>query len=167
MKNQLRSFALLFALSAAPSFSYGARVLHPDFPVVEGRYQMTKEWSVSLAEKFNRRIEGSDLVIWRPGMTLWIAIWGNDKSESKDIRIKKIRESISNKAFDIQTSKVSPVSRLNYRLKEEKAQGTIPAYYCFAIGDTGHVQMAIYLDNEKDVKSAQTICESLSERAAR
>lgn len=142
-------------------------MLHPDFPIIEGRYQMTKEWSVTLPEKFNRRIEDGDLVIWRPGVTLWIAVWGNDKNESANVRLKTIRDGISPKAFDIQTSQKSHILHLSYRLKEGKDQGAVPAYYCFAVGDTGHVQMAIYLDSEQDAKSAQTICGSLSENNAR
>lgn len=167
MQTQLRWLALFVGLLVVPSYSHGAKMLHPDFPVIEGRYQMTKEWSVTLPEKFNRRIEGGDLVIWRPGVTLWIAVWGNDKNENADARLKSIRHDISPKAFDIQTSKTSHILRLSYRLKEGKDQGGVPAYYCFAVGDTGDVQMAIYLDNEQDVKSAQTICGSLSENNTR
>lgn len=128
---------------------------------------MTQKWSVSLPEKFNRRIEGGDLVIWRPGMTLWVTVWGNDKKEGKDVRIKIIRERISPKAFDMHVLKAGPVLRLSYRLKEQKEQGAVPGYYCYSVGDTGHVLMAIYLDNEKDVVLAQNICGSISEKIAR
>ena len=138
-------------------------MLHPDFPVVEGRYQMTKEWSLTLPEKFNRRIEDGDLVIWRPGITMWVTVWGNDKNDDNELRLKRIRADISPQAFDIETSKAGKVLRLSYRLKEGKEQGAVPAYYCFGVGNSGHVQMAIYLDNEKDVKRAQAICGSLSE----
>lgn len=141
-------------------------MLHPDFPVVEGRYQMTREWSVTLPEKFNRRIEDGDLVIWRPGMTMWVAVWGNDNNESKESRLKRIQADISPQAFDVEISKTSGLLRLGYRLKEGNEQGAVPAYYCFAVGDSGHVQTAIYLDNENDVKSAQAICGSLGENHA-
>ena len=49
-------------------------MLNPQFPIVEGRYQMTGEWSIALPGQFNRRIENQDLVIWRPGFTIWLAI---------------------------------------------------------------------------------------------
>jgi hypothetical protein len=32
-------------------------MLNPKFPIVENQYQMTREWSVTLFGKFNRRIE--------------------------------------------------------------------------------------------------------------
>lgn len=166
MKTKLFCFALLCGLLAQPAHSKGEKMLHPDFPVVEGRYQMTKEWSVTLPGKFNRRIEDGDLVIWRPGTTMWVAIWGNDKKETKESRLKRIRADISPQAFDVETSNTSNVLRLSYRLKEGNEQGAVPAYYCFAAGDSGHVQLAIYLDHEKDIKSAHAICGSLGENNA-
>ena len=132
---------------------------HPDFPVVESTYKLTNEWLVTLPGKFNRRIENNDLVIWRPGMTLWIAIWGNDKGETKESRLNRIMNDMSPKAFEVKTTTSSSILRLSYRLKEEEEQGSVAAFYCFAIGQTGQVEMAIYLDNESDVKKAQAILE--------
>ena len=37
-----------------PSQAKGNKMLHPDFPVVEGTFKMTNEWSVTLPGKFNR-----------------------------------------------------------------------------------------------------------------
>ena len=62
-------------------------MLNPDFPVVDGHYQMTSEWSLNLDQPHNRRIEEQQLVIWRPGVTLWISVWGNDNHESIDERL--------------------------------------------------------------------------------
>ena len=146
-----------------PSQAKGNKMLHPDFPVVVGTYKMTNEWSVTLPGKFNRRIENNDLVIWRPGMTLWIAIWGNDKGETKESRLNRIMNDMSPKALEVKTTTSSSILRLSYRLKEEEEQGAVAAFYCFAIGKTGQVEMAIYLDNESDVKNAQAILESLIE----
>jgi lipopolysaccharide/colanic/teichoic acid biosynthesis glycosyltransferase len=41
---------------------------------------MTPEWALVLPEKFNRRIEDGSMVFWRPGLTVWINVWGNDKA---------------------------------------------------------------------------------------
>ena len=35
--------------------------LQPEYPVVDGTYQMTKEWSIKLSEPHNRRIEDGSL----------------------------------------------------------------------------------------------------------
>ena len=58
--------------------------LHPAFPIVEGNYRLTREWTIDLPGKFNRRIEDDDLVIWRPGLTFWIAIWGLEAGKTPE-----------------------------------------------------------------------------------
>ncbi len=137
--------------------------LHPEFPVVEARYQMTKDWSVDLPTKFNRRFEESDLVIWKPGFTIWTTVWNNDKSESPDERLTWIREDSSPAAFDAVTETSNGLLRYSYRLKEESDDDRLPAFYCYAIGKDGHVQMAIYFDSPDDLDTAQAIWRSLAE----
>lgn len=141
-------------------------MLHQDFPIVEGVYKMTNEWSISLPGKFNRRIEDGDLVIWRPGLTIWVTVWGNDKDETNADRLNRIKNDISPDAIDIETSANANILRLSYRLKETEEQGAVAAFYCFAVGKNGHAQMAIYLDKESDVKYAQVILQSLIESNA-
>ena len=137
-------------------------MLHADFPVVEGLYQLTDGWSVSLPGKFNRRIEDGDLVLWHAELTLWIAVWKNDQGVSKETRLGDIQQKMSAGAYALETSGDATVLRFSYRLKEQE-QGDVAAFYCFAIGESGQVEMAIYLDQESDVKEAQAILQSLTE----
>jgi hypothetical protein len=51
----------------------------PGFPLVSGDYALTEEWAIHLPEKFARRVEEGNLVLWRPGLTIWLAAWGNTK----------------------------------------------------------------------------------------
>jgi hypothetical protein len=137
--------------------------LHPEFPIVEGRYQMTKEWTVDLPSKFNRRFEESDLVIWRPGFTIWTTVWNNDKSESPEERMAWIKEDSSPDAFDPVVETSNGILFYSYRLKEDSDDDRLPAFYCYAIGHFSHVQMAIYFDSPADLSIAQSIWRSLSE----
>jgi hypothetical protein len=136
--------------------------LHPDFPVVDGRYQMTQEWVVELPSKFNRRIEDGDLVLWRPGMTAWVAIWNNNKSESAEVRLRHIKETQSQQAFARAESTHNGSLSYSYRLAEESPDRRVPALYCYAFGEASHVQMAVYFDREQDLGDAKAICESLA-----
>lgn len=138
-------------------------MLHPDFPIVEGRYQMTREWSVQLPGQFNRRFEEGELVIWKPGFTIWTAVWGNDNDESVEERIKWLKEDMSSDAFDVQYNHDRTLRRMCYRLTENRDGQTIHALYAFAVGDSGHVQMGIYLDDEMDLEDAKSIWLSLEE----
>lgn len=139
-------------------------MLHPDFPVVSDHYQMTDMWSVVLPGEFNRRIEDGDLVIWRPGITIWTAIWGNDNNLPADKRLIELKQDISDDAFDIEEDVTGSILRFRYRLVEDSDDDRIPAYYCFAVGNSGYVQMAIYFDDENDLSVAESIWKSLEER---
>lgn len=47
-------------------------------------------------------------------------------------------------------------------LKKDSEDSRQPAFYCFAVSSSGHLQMAIYFDDPKDLKNAQTIFASLT-----
>ena len=141
-------------------------VLHPDFPVVEGKYRMTKRWSITLPGKFNRRIENGDLVIWRPGFTIWVSALNNDKSESKEDRLARLREDVSPDALDVEDVSEEGVLRLRYRLNEESEDRRVAAFYGFVVGVNGHIQLGIYFDDEGDVEKAKQIWLSVKEAEA-
>jgi hypothetical protein len=128
---------------------------------------MTPEWALVLREKFNRRIEDGSMVFWRPGLTVWINVWGNDKAASREDRLRRIKADVSPKAFDIEERSTSNPLRYTYRIKEDDDQGKAAALYCFAVGEFGHVQMAIYLDQEADIAKARSIAHSLQETVGR
>jgi hypothetical protein len=150
-------------LAAGPGFCLQElRMLHPEFPVIEGKYQLTDDWSLALPEKFNRRLEGEDLVLWRPGFTIWIAVWDTDNTSPAE-RLKRIREDISSNAFEFENEKDQQTLRFSYRLIEEREDNVVQALYCFAIGKNGHMQMAIYFDDESDLRLAKMIWRSVRE----
>ncbi|MCA8935530.1 MAG: hypothetical protein KDB68_04940 [Planctomycetes bacterium] len=137
------------------------RSLHPDFPVVSGRYQMTKEWSCVLPEEFNRRFEDDSLVIWRPGLTFWILVWGNDNGQTIEDRMRRIIDDASPARTDERIVSDAVVSRLMYRLAGDHEQPDVLSLSAFAFSNTGHVQLAAYIDDEKDVDIAESVVESL------
>jgi len=134
--------------------------LHPDFPIVEGNYQMTSDWSVTLDQKYNRRIEDGSLVLWRPGFTIWTVIWNLEEDESPLERYNSLRSDISDDAFDI-VEETEPLLRFSYRMTEGSAENRVSAFYCFAVSSESHVQMAIYFDEETDIENALAIWRSL------
>ncbi len=141
-------------------------MLNPNFPVVAGEYALTPEWTITLPGEFSRRFEDQDLVIWRPGITLWIAVWGNDEEESPDERLSDIVDGIDVGAFDLITEEDGNLRRFRYRLNEEAADKRVAPFYCFVVGTSGHVQLAIYFDAERDVTTAETLWRSLRENPA-
>lgn len=152
-------------LSSEPETKSRPMELHPDFPIVKGNYQMTKSWSVNLPTQFNQRIEDGDLVLWRPGFTIWATVWNNDESESQQERLKSIQDDSSPGAFGEITEISDRISRYAYRLREDSEDNREPAFYGFAIGARGHVQMAIYFDSPDDLAEAEEIWRSINEKS--
>jgi hypothetical protein len=134
---------------------------HSRFPVVQGRYHLTRDWSVALPGPFQRRLEDDSLVLWRPGITVWTNIWNNDKLETSQERLEWLREGTSPDAFESQVIIDGSLTRYAYRLTEQRDEGVVHALYAFAIGPNGHVQMALYFDDEADLSIAREIAQSL------
>jgi len=123
--------------------------LHPDYPIVTGQYQMTDEWTVILPEKFNRRVEEGSLVLWRPALTFWITIWGNDADASTDERLASILETASDLRSDQQIERADDLVRLTYELPEEDPSQPKAIYRSisgYVICAPGHVQITAYFD---------------------
>ena len=140
-------------------------MLHPDFPVVEDEYKLTETWAVTLPGKFNRRFEDGDLIIWRPGLTIYVVIWNNDENESIADRMAAIKEEMSPDAFAIEEKNDGDILRFGYRLNEDRGEEIVHAWYGFAFAPDGHVQAAIYFDEESDVEVARQIWLSFSQAA--
>lgn len=141
-------------------------VLNPTFPVVSGAYTLTADWTINLPGEFNLRFEEKDLVIWRPGITLWIAVWGNDEGDTPDQRLSQLVDEIDVGAFHLVTEPDRDIRRFRYRLNEAGADGRVAPFYSFVAGQTGHVQMAIYFNDESDLPLAEQIWRSVRESGA-
>lgn len=136
-------------------------MLHPDFPVVEGRYRMNRDWFVDLPGRFNRRLNGDELVLWRPGLAIWVEAWNNDDREAKDVRFQRLKREMPGEAFAVEEPEDEDVLRLGFRLEDGK-EGD--AFRCYAVGEDGHVRMSIRCEDEKELEAARAIWLSLSER---
>lgn len=137
----------------------------PGFPLVEGDYALTEGWSIHLSKPFARRIEEGDLVLWRPGLTIWLSAWSNDHNESQAKRLAHIKKSASRKRFADSESTADNVTRFSYRLRDENEHGPVESLYGFVIGDEDHLQLAIYFDDPADEACARELVASVAVRA--
>jgi hypothetical protein len=136
----------------------------PGFPLVEGEHALTEEWNIHLPEQFARRIEDGQLVLWRPGLTIWLAAWGNDENESQASRLKWIKSEASPDRFEERKSSRGGLTRYDYRLRDESEDGPVEALYAYVIGDEGHLQMAIYFDDPSVDRIARILVDSVAAR---
>ena len=141
--------------------------LNPDFPIVDGNYRLTDEWTLQLPAPCNRRIEDGDMVLWRPGLTAWIAVWHNDKGASIDERLGWVKDEQSPEAYAARDRVASGIHYYSYRLDEAGDDGDrTPALYGYAYVAREHVQIAIYFDDEADATVAEAMFASLRYSAA-
>lgn len=129
--------------------------------VVQGRFELDAVWSLELATPFRKRIEDGSVVLWRPGLTLWINKFKNNGS-SIATRADQLRERISPTATDVRFADAASVARLTYRLREDTTNAGLPSLYALVITDSGHVQFGVYIDRESDVLAAYAIVASCS-----
>jgi hypothetical protein len=153
------SFSTLTAVSGEPP---------PQFPRVRGDYQMTREWRVTLPDEYAKRFEkgelGTDLVLWRSGITCWITIYNQKVGETPATALEwrkgnKPKDAVQE--FEVRDSK--PL-RYGYLLHETpKDDKERWALYTFTFGESGRVLMAIYFDRQSDIETAKKICFSITE----
>jgi hypothetical protein len=134
--------------------------LSADFPVVEGDYQLNSTWAMTLPEMFNRRIDDGDLVLWRPGLTIYCAAWDNDGGVATDERWKILTEAVSAEATEAQESQRDGLRTYSYRLTEDGVEGL----HGFILSEDGHLQLSIYFDDPADLQTARTCFASVVER---
>src|SRR5262245_53689844 len=92
--------------------------LRPDYPIVEGEFALSNDWTVTLPGRFNRRFQDGSFIIWRPGLTVHVIVWINDKDEPKADRLAWIKETVSSDAFDLHETQEGEILRYSYQLTE-------------------------------------------------
>lgn len=133
--------------------------LNPDFPWVEGRGQLTAHCSIAVPEPMSRRTEDEHLVLWRPGLTAWIAVWENIEEPRQ--RLDKIVQNASPAAYDRKDWSAEGILFHSYRVDEQSPDGRAPALFGFAVGVPSHVQLAVYFDHERDLAPAEQLVRSI------
>jgi hypothetical protein len=138
--------------------------LHPGFPVIEGQYRLARDWELDLPEKFNRRIEDGDTVIWRPGLTFWIAVWGTEPDMTPEGTLSWILEDASPDRTKERVNRSGGLIRLTYRLQELDPDRDPQDYVSisgYVIAPSGHVQISAYCDDFEAEKTGAKVIESV------
>jgi len=142
----------------------------PHFPQVSGEYQMTEAWWVTLPNEFAKRYEegdfGTDLVLWRKGLTCWTTVYGMKAGETPASTLAWLKKGPSERIVQTFEHTDSTTLRYAYLIRESAEEGQPPrwALYSFVVGKSGHILMAIYFDQESDLKVARKIWLSITEK---
>jgi hypothetical protein len=138
--------------------------LNPDFPVVEGLFRLTREWELELPGRFNRRMEEGSMVLWRPGLTFWIAVWGREADKTPEETLALLLEFASPDRIDEKVDRAGDLVRLTYRLHEQDPERN-PAEYTsisgYVIAPSGHVQITAYADDVAATSAGEQVIASV------
>jgi len=129
---------------------------------------MTNSWRVTLPDEYAKRFEkgesGTDLVLWRPGVTCWTSVYGPKKDQTPLTTYEWRKAAASKEAIQVFEFRESMPLRFGYLLHEKSEDGSKRwALYTFTFGDSGHVLMAIYFDDQNDIEVAKKIWFSITE----
>lgn len=149
-----------FAPGSSPSAG-GQGWPPPGFPVVHGRQPLSNTWALQLPEQFSRRLEDGSLVFWRPGLTIWLTVWDNDRCESTSQRLAGFKQAISKQRWDERETNSGGVLRFSYRLRDENEDGPVESLSALLFNDDGHLQLSIYFDDIADEAVARQIVDSV------
>jgi len=132
-------------------------------PYLTGRISLDEQWSLELPLVCQQRFEENQMVLWRPGFTIWLSIWGNDTGESADIRISKLAAAASEGKTNEKSSTSDGFTYYQYRIDEPSGDDRVAAFQGFAVGENGHIQMSTYFDHEAESVLAERILTSTNQ----
>lgn len=135
--------------------------LHPKYPIVDGDVPLTARWQLTLPQRFNQRVEDGKLVLWRPGLTVWLNAYGTEDGISVEDRVARDRANASDAAVDIEQFEIGAVTHLIYRLSGEAESAARHSLYGFAHAADGQIMAAFYFDDEAELSEARAIAGSL------
>lgn len=130
---------------------------------------MTADWRVTLPDEYAKRYEkgefGTDLVLWRPGITCWTSVYGQKKGETAESTFAWRKKEASKEAVQVFEFTDTKPLRFGYLLHEKpKGESERWALYTYTFGESGHVMMAIYFDRQRDLEIAKKVWLSITEK---
>jgi hypothetical protein len=129
-------------------------------PIDDGFVKITENWSFDIKSRLLRRLENSSLVVWKPGLTIWMNAY-NSNDLSLEQRIESVMSTRSEAAFDAKELKTNELTKMSYRLIEEGEEGDQPSAYIFGFTEKYEVHLTIYYDDDKYLKDVESVFESL------
>lgn len=103
-------------------------------------------------------------MLWRPGLTIWLNVWGNNNNETPAERLAWIKDEASPARFDVRESVSGGLIRFSYRLREGDDGGAVESLNGYVIGADGHLQLSVYFDEAADFAEAQQLVDSVAIR---
>ncbi len=132
--------------------------LPPGVAVAQGRVLLSEDWHLDLPSAFWRRREQGSLVLWRPGLTLWVDVADHD-AESASAYVAQRLSGVPSRASELGWSTSERTSQLSFRLRA--ASAACPALQLLKAGPQSYVHAHAYFDREEEQAHARAILDTL------
>ncbi len=132
-------------------------------PDAQGETALDGNWTASFAMRFKRRIEGENMVIWRPGLTFWMQGWSTNEQESASLR-SHLEGNLPPGARDVVREQDDDSWRTMFRVDSSVADKRRPALLALVWSRGNVLQVSAYFDDEADLASASAVIRSLRRR---
>lgn len=125
------------------------------YPIVEGFYELTEDWGTTLPEPLAKRADGDMLMLWRPGFTVFVTVWGEGEEDvSRKQRLRDIKRECDPDGRVVRNSDNGEMILYAYRLRDITPDGEMETLTAFAVTNRGHIQLVISFDEAKDEAKA-------------
>jgi hypothetical protein len=132
-------------------------------PAVDaGPFRVGRDFQLTLATLFLRRVQGEDLILWKPGLTAYFALYGADDKQPPEERLNSYLRDASPDRFDERRDARAGLFTASYRLDETSDEGTQSGLYAAATTTTAYLQCAFYFDDDATGEEAEQIWRSLA-----
>lgn len=132
-------------------------------PAVDaGPFRVGRNFQLTLASSMLRRVEAEDLILWKPGLTAYFALYGADAEQPPEERIDSYLRDASPERFDERRAARTGLLTASYRLDESSDEGTQSGLYAAATTTTGYLQCVFYFDDEATGEEAEQLWQSLT-----
>ncbi len=116
-------------------------------PVTAGSFHVSESWSFMLSSRMLRRVEEGCLVLWHPGLTIWLSAYTDGQFHAAEDRLARIRTNISPFSRAPEQTNEGGLVKFRYFLSETSETGNEQACcYCFALTDNEELHLAVYYD---------------------
>ncbi|EKE67532.1 DUF2185 domain-containing protein [Gallaecimonas xiamenensis] len=138
-------------------------ILQP--PVGPGWVDIAGRWTFDSSELLLRRLDGNSLVLWRPGLTFWISLYGASTADCEG-RMAALLAQTSPMKTDLEQRVADRHCQAAYRLQEEVDGKSQCGTYLFGFAEGGDIHLAIYQDDDTHQASVRRVWDTLRYQGA-
>jgi hypothetical protein len=132
--------------------------LPPGVALAQGRVLLSEDWHMDLPTHFWRRREQGSLVLWRPGLALWLDVADHDAASASEYLERRLAH-VPKRATELRRARRELTAELSFRLRSVAAP--CPALHALVSGPQSYVQAHAYFDREDEATSARALLETI------